>query len=115
MSNIHVYEYQYEEYSSYTNKNGTYYNVIAYAIAPGSTYMSTEVANLGDEYYSNTNDPYFGVATPRTLTATETNTLITNNVTRYVVCNATTGAVIDFYSVLNPVIAAGYSTPVVVI
>lgn len=95
-------------YSTYTNHNGTYSNVAYDIIAPGTVFMSanTWVSSSNENSYK---DPYFDESTPRAITAEEINTLIADGQPIYIVYNPTTLKVIDFYSVLNPLVAYEWS------
>lgn len=95
-------------YTTYTNHNGTYRNVTYDIIAPGTVFMSAEtwVSSSNPNSYD---DPYFGDGTPRAITQEEIDMLIARGKVNYIVYDPTTLRVIDFYSVLNPLVAYQWS------
>lgn len=96
--------------SSYTNHNGTYYNVNIAPIAEGTLFSCAETWSSATGNPNSNADPYFGIDTPRRITQEEIEILEADNKVNYIVYNPTTLEVIDFYSVLNPLIAYGWST-----
>ena len=95
-------------YSTYTNHNGTYYNVAYDIIAPGTVFMSAEtwVSSSNPNSYT---DPYFKDDTPRGITQEEIDILRARGKANYIVYDPNTLRVIDFYSVLNPLVVSGWS------
>lgn len=95
-------------YSTYTNHNGTYHNVAYDIIAPGTVFMSAETWTSSSNPNSY-DDPYFKDETPRGITQEEIDILKARGKVNYIVYDPTTLQVIDFYSVLNPLVASGWS------
>ncbi len=95
-------------YSTYTNHNGTYYNVAYDIIAPGTVFMSAEtwVSSSNPNSYT---DPYFKDDTPRGIAQEEIDILRARGKVNYIVYDPNTLQVIDFYSVLNPLVVSGWS------
>lgn len=95
-------------FKTYTNHNGTYRNVAYDIIAPGTVFTSAEtwVSSSNPNSYD---DPYFGDNTPRAITQEEIEMLIARDKVNYIVYDPTTLRVIDFYSVLNPLVAYKWS------
>lgn len=77
-------------------------------IAPGAYFMSAEtwVSSSNPKSYM---DPYFHQETPRAITQEEIEILLANNKVNYIVYDPNTLEIIDFYSVLNPLIAYTWS------
>lgn len=94
-------------YSSYTNHNGTYYNVYIAPIAAGTLFSCAETwtSSSNENVYT---DPIFGGETPRRITQAEINYLMQNKYHYYIVYTADY-KVVDFYSELNPLIMYGWS------
>lgn len=113
LSNVHVYRDKAIKFNKYTNNRGTYYNVVAYVIAPDTQFMSYEAwAIPNQDYYSrNFNDLYFGDKSPRNLTLGEINTLLEDEELIYVVYDPSSRKIVDFLSILNPLIARGINEP----
>lgn len=113
LSNVHVYRDGAIKINKYTNNRGTYSNVVAYVIAPDTQFMSYEAwAIPNQDYYSrNFNDFYFGEHSPRNLTLGEINTLLEDEQLIYVVYDPSSRKIVDFLSVLNPLIARGINNP----
>ncbi len=108
-ADVYTYTFRTWHFATYTNHNGTYSNVDARIVAPG-TYFGCYNRWYGDSSKPNSNaDPAFGLDTPRALTEDEILTLVENNYAIFVVYNPSNGSIIDFYSVLNPLIASEWS------
>lgn len=95
--------------SSYTNHNGTYYNVCMAPIAEGTVFMSAETWSSATGNPNSYDDPYFGEHTARAITQEEIDILKANNEDYYIVYNPNTLKVIDFNCPLNPLIYYGWS------
>ena len=95
------------KYNSYTNHNGTYYNVYRAPIAAGTLFSSAETWTSSDNENVYT-DPVFGWDTPRRITQSEIDYL-KNNKYNYYIIYTTDLKVIDFYSELNPLVKSGWS------
>ena len=99
-----------------TDRKGTYLNVLAYPVAPGTHFLCAETlwnANVGME--EDDTDPFFGVETPRILSAAEIEAI--DSVPRwkdykYIIFDANRGKIIDFYSPLNTIIGNHWDEPV---
>ena len=113
LSNVHVYRDKAIKFNKYTNNRGTYYNVVAYVIAPDTQFMSYEAwAIPNQDYYSRDfYDLYFGEKSPRNLTLGEINTLLEDEELIYVVYDPSSRKIVDFLSILNPLIARGINEP----
>lgn len=92
-------------YSSYTNHNGTYYNVSIAPIAAGTLFSCAETWSSATGNPNNYTDPIFGLQTPRRITQEEIDYIDGMKKANYIVYNPTTLEVIDFYSVLNPILS----------
>lgn len=93
--------------SSYTNHNGTYYNVYMAPIAAGTLFSASETwtSSSNENVYT---DPVFGKETPRRITQAEIDYLEYKNMNYYIVYTANL-QVVDFYSDLNPLVKSGWS------
>lgn len=113
LSNVHVYREGAIKINSYTNHKGTYTNVIAYVVAPDTVFSSFESWQIPNQNYYNQdwNDCYFGERSPRGLTLEEINTLLEDEQLIYVVYDPNSRKIVDFLSILNPLIARGFNKP----
>lgn len=96
-----------ERYSSYTNHNGTYYNVYKAPIAAGTLFSCAETwtSSSNENVYT---DPVFGRDTPRRITQAEIEYLKAYKYNYYIIYTADL-KVVDFYSELNPLVKSGWS------
>lgn len=92
---------------SYTNHNGTYYNVYMSPIPVGTLFLCADNRPASGKSGI---DPVFYEETPRGITAEEIQYLDSQNYGYYIIYDST-GNIIDFYSQLNPLIASEWSIP----
>lgn len=92
---------------SYTNHNGTYYNVYMSPIPVGTLFLCADNRPASGKSGI---DPVFYEETPRRITAEEIQYLDSQNYGYYIIYDST-GNIIDFYSQLNPLIASEWSIP----
>ncbi len=115
LSTVMVYPNQRRVVKSYTNYKGTYRNVIAYPVAPGTHFMSRDTLwNANSGMQEDKTDPFFGLETTRVLTADEI--IAIRNSSRwknhiYIIYDPNKGEIIDFYSPLNPIIGKFWDEP----
>lgn len=94
--------------TSYTNHNGTYYNVYMAPIAAGTLFSCAETWSSATGNPNDYTDPVFGNDTPRRITQEEIQYL-KNNGGHYYIIYTSDHKVVDFYSELNPLIMYGWS------
>lgn len=107
--NVYVYTDEIKRYSCYTNKNGTYTDVIVYNAAPNTLYMSTDMQrSLDYGSFDDHYDPSTKEQTPRRLT--ESDCKYASYPIR-IVCDLTSTKIIDFDSLHNPLVYNEWNNP----
>ena len=110
---------------SYTNWKGTYNYVVAYEVAPETLFAYSKMTHSNGSSSGDGNvDPVFNKSTPRRLTWEEIGIIRARDkenenfvgvVRISVIYDPKTGTIVDFYSLLNPIIFYGRSTPTYII
>ncbi len=118
LASVYVYSNYGIHLSEYTNKNGTYYDVMMYPVAPGTHFFCDDTTRTASGTYGNGLDPFWGRTSNRPITAEEVLDLKEQKKINCIIfdaINGEVGEIVDFYSVLNPIIAYGWSKPTYVI
>lgn len=116
LSTVKVYPNRREILRSYTNFRGKYKNVIAYPVAPGTHFLSFESQRSQDKGdFTDGTDPFFGLPSGRALTLEEIEEINESNRWKgyiYIIYDANSNKIIDFYCPLNPIIGRFWDFPV---
>ena len=110
-----VYYSGYYQLSSYKNHNGTYNNVYVLKVSPYTLFASSDITYTTSSYIRIYTDYITGQSTPRRISSSDLSDLESCDDYCYIIYNANTNTIIDFYSYLNPIIYYGWSKPTFVL
>ena len=117
LSTVKVYSNQRRTVRRYSNYTGTYLNVIAYPVAPGTHFVSFDSQRSQEKGdFIDGTDPFFGLPTGRALTKEEIDEIDSSSRWegyKYIIYDANTNNIIDFYCPLNPIIGKFWDYPTI--